>query len=93
MFRDFADQHGKDRIALAACIRAMRDPLPPHAFAQVGQPVLVVCGERDDVAGEPAPLAALLFPHGHALTVPRRDHRTTVGDKVYKDAVVDFFGR
>src|SRR5215475_5804494 len=28
MFRDFAEQQGKDRVALAACMRAMSPPLP-----------------------------------------------------------------
>jgi hypothetical protein len=52
--------------------------------------VLVVCGETDDLTGPPEPLAAA-FADGRAVMVPRRDHMTTVGDKVYKQAVLKFF--
>ena len=45
MFRDFADQPGKDRFALAACMRAMSPGLPMETLAGMEQPVLVVCGE------------------------------------------------
>ena len=53
-------------------------------------PVLVVCGENDVLTGPPGPLAAA-FADGRAVTVARRDHMTTVGDKVYKEAVLNFF--
>ena len=52
-------------------------------------PVLVVCGELDETSGPPEPLARA-FPNGHALTVPRRNHHSTVGDRVYKDAALEF---
>jgi hypothetical protein len=52
--------------------------------------VLVACGEKDVLTGSPDPLAAA-FADGRAVTVPKRDHMTTVGDKVYKQAVLDFF--
>ncbi len=41
------------------------------------------------MTGNPGPLAAA-FPNGRAVVVPRRDHMTTVGDKLYKEAVLDF---
>lgn len=90
MFRDFADQPGKDRFALAACMRAPRRNFTPAELAGAGAPVLVVCGENDNLTGPPGPLAAA-FGNGNAVTVPRRDHMTTVGDKVYKQAVLKFF--
>ena len=66
MFRDFADQPGKDRIALAACMRAMSPGLlGPDILSQLQIPVLVVCGEKDDIAGPPEPLARA-FAHGTA---------------------------
>ena len=55
MFRAFADQPGKDRFALAACMRAMSPRLPPETLPQLQRPVLVVCGEQDDTAGAPGP--------------------------------------
>ncbi len=91
-FREFADQAGKDRLALAACMRGSR---PNHAapeLANAARPVLVVCGENDDLSGPPEPLAAA-FPDGRAVRVPKRDHMLTVGDKVYKQAVPEFLAR
>ena len=89
MFRDFADQPGKDRFALAACMRAMSPQLPMEILAGIGQPVLVVCGELDDVAGAPGPLAAA-FPQGEAVTIPGRDHMSAVGERKTRQAVVEF---
>lgn len=88
-FRDFAEQSGKDLKALAACMRAPRRPYTAAELATSTRPVLVVCGENDTLTGAPGPLAAA-FADGRAVTVPRRDHMTTVGDKVYKQAVLDF---
>jgi pimeloyl-ACP methyl ester carboxylesterase len=89
-FRDFADQSGKDRLALAACIRAMRRNFPASELTRSQRPVLVVCGENDTISGPPGPLAAA-FADGRAVTVPRRDHMTSVGDTVYKAATLEFF--
>jgi pimeloyl-ACP methyl ester carboxylesterase len=91
MFRDFADQPGKDRFALAACMQAMSQGLPLETLAQLLQPVLVVCGEMDDIAGTPGPLAAA-FPDGHAVTIPGRDHMSAVGERKTRQAVLDFLG-
>jgi len=88
-FRAFAEQAGKDLLALAACMRSIRQRLSAAELARVGVPVLVVCGETDALTGRPGPLAAA-FPNGRAVTVPRRDHMTTVGDKLYKQAVLEF---
>ena len=89
-FREFAEQDGKDRLALAACMRADRKVLGAADLARSTRPVLVVCGENDVLTGPPGPLAAA-FADGRAVTVPKRDHMTTVGDKVYKQAVLEFF--
>jgi hypothetical protein len=51
--------------------------------------MLVVCGETDDVSGPAKPLASALS-NARAVTVPKRDHMRTVGDKVYKQAVLEF---
>ena len=91
-FREFAELPGKDRLALAACMRAMRPPIRADILARVEVPVLVACGENDDLTGPPGPLAAA-FPFGEAMTVPGRDHMSTVGDKAYKDAVREFLAR
>jgi pimeloyl-ACP methyl ester carboxylesterase len=89
-FREFAEQAGKDRVALAACMRANRHPFSQEDLKLAKRPVLVVCGAKDDLTGDPQGLADA-FADGQAVTVPGRDHMTTVGDKVFKQAVLDFF--
>lgn len=91
MFRAFADQPGKDRFALAACMRAMSPRLPPATLAALQRPILVVCGALDDVAGRPEPLAQA-FAEGKAIIIPNRDHMSAVGDRHTRQAVFDFFG-
>jgi pimeloyl-ACP methyl ester carboxylesterase len=89
-FREFAEQDGKDRLALAACMRANRRPFAAPELKQSQRPVLVVCGENDNLTGPPGPLADA-FADGRAVMVPKRDHMTTVGDKLFKNVVLDFF--
>jgi pimeloyl-ACP methyl ester carboxylesterase len=90
MFRAFADQAGKDRLALAACMRAMSPHLPLEILSRLQRPVLVVNGGEDTTAGRPEPLAAV-FADGRAVTIPGRDHMSAVGDKNTRQAVIDFF--
>ncbi len=91
-FRAFADKNGQDREALAACYQVPRDKLTDEILARVEMPVLVVAGERDEIAGSVERLAAP-FPKGEAATIPRRDHMRTVGDPGYKQAVLEFLQR
>jgi pimeloyl-ACP methyl ester carboxylesterase len=88
-FRAFASQGGKDLLALAACMSADRTMYTREQLRSCKTPVLVVDGENDTQSGAPEPLAAA-FADGRAVTVPRRDHMTAVGDKVYKEAVLGF---
>ena len=89
-FRIFAEQSGKDLLALAACMRGNRKSYSAADLARSTRSVLVVCGETDTLTGPPGPLAAA-FADGRAVTVAQRDHMTAVGDKVYKRAVLEFF--
>jgi pimeloyl-ACP methyl ester carboxylesterase len=57
--------------------------------AQIDLPVLIAVGTKDDVAGDPHKLAAL-FRAARAADIPGRDHNRAVGDKVYKDSVLEF---
>ena len=50
---------------------------------------MVAVGSKDDVAGSAQDLAALL-PQGRALDIPGRDHMQAVGDRVFKEGVLDF---
>jgi pimeloyl-ACP methyl ester carboxylesterase len=88
-FRTFCERVGNDLVALAACIRRPRRVYGPGQLARLPHPVLVVCGEVDETSGAPGRLAGA-FPHGRAVTVPRRNHHSAVGDRIYKDAVLAF---
>jgi len=89
-FRTFCERAGNDLVALAACARRTRRVIQPDELAKIAHPVLVVCGEQDDTSGPAEPLARN-FPNGRAVTVPRRNHHSTVGDRVYKDSALEFF--
>jgi pimeloyl-ACP methyl ester carboxylesterase len=90
MFRAFDDQPGKDRLALAACMRAMSPHLSRETLSGLKRPVLVVDGGDDETAGRPEPLAEALAD-GRAVTIPGRDHMSAVGDRRLRQAVIDFF--
>ena len=55
-------------------------------------PVLVAAGSKDEIAGSPEQLAALV-PGAQALVIPGRDHMLAVGDRVFKAGVLDFLAR
>jgi pimeloyl-ACP methyl ester carboxylesterase len=92
LYRKFADQTKSDLRALAACIVGQAHNLNPAELASIVAPVLVAVGTRDDSAGSPAELAALI-PHGEALAIPGRDHMLATGDKVFKEGAIKFLGR
>ena len=54
--------------------------------------MLVAVGTKDDVAGSPQDLAALI-PGAQALDIPGRDHMLAVGDKAFKQSVLDFLAQ
>ncbi len=88
-FRIFADQTGSDRRALAACIRASREPITAEALGATGVPILIAVGTEDVVAGSARELAVLL-PGAQVLDIPNRDHMRAVGDPVHKKGVLAF---
>jgi pimeloyl-ACP methyl ester carboxylesterase len=90
-FRVFAEQTRGDLKALAACIRSSRVKITAEMLATIKAPVLVVVGEKDDVAGEIGPLVAAI-PGATGVTLPRRNHMNAVGDRQYKAAVLRFLG-
>lgn len=89
LFRQFADQNGQDREALALCFGTVRRPFPAESLSAIENPVLVIAGETDATAGDPQPLADRI-PGAEAHIVPRRDHMKAVGDKDTKAAVLAF---
>jgi len=92
MFRKFADSGKSDLKALAACVISSKKELTEEQVRQIKAPALVAVGTKDEIAGAPEPLAALL-PHGEALEIPGRNHMLAVGDKVYKQGALRFFGK
>jgi pimeloyl-ACP methyl ester carboxylesterase len=92
MFRKFAEQTRSDRAALAACMKATRQPISADDLASLHLPVLIAVGERDELAGSAAALAEII-PGAEVLDIPKRDHMLAVGDKVYKAGVLDFLRR
>ena len=91
-FRAFADRTGSDRKALAACIRSGREPLTLAMLAKIACPALVAVG-TEDVVGGPAEELAAVIPGAQPLPIPGRDHMLAVGDRVYKEGVLDFLRR
>ncbi|UYO47776.1 alpha/beta fold hydrolase [Rhodopseudomonas palustris] len=91
-FRAFADQTRSDRKALAACMRGSRGLMSRENAAQIAVPVLIAVGTDDDVAGSAHELGKII-PGSEVLDIPRRDHMRAVGDRVYKEGVVDFLAR
>ena len=88
-FRAFAEQTRSDRNALAGCIRGSRQILSRAEVGSIRGPTLVAVGTKDDVAGSAQELAALI-PGAKALDIPGRDHMLAVGDKVFKQGVLEF---
>jgi pimeloyl-ACP methyl ester carboxylesterase len=85
-FRAFADSTGADRLALAAIQRAGLAPAPDLSSVRV--PVLVIAGDRDDLVGDPAELAAAI-PGARSVTVSG-DHLSAVYDPRFAAEVVAF---
>ena len=87
-FRVFAEQSRADLRALAACSRGLRAGLETGPEA-ITAPVLVVAGENDNLVTDPRSLVAAM-PDSELLIVPRRDHLSTVGDRLFKETVLRF---
>ncbi|HZZ31741.1 MAG TPA: alpha/beta hydrolase [Phenylobacterium sp.] len=88
-FRQFADEQGEDRKALAAVTRVKNMPFNRDALRDMPVPTLVVAGSGDEGAGDPEALARI-FPHGHGITIPGCDHFSAIPHALTKAAVFDF---
>ena len=92
LFRAFAEQTKSDLRALAACIRGSRETLSRAEVGNITVPVLVAVGSEDRIGGSAVELAALI-PGAQALVIPGRDHMLAVGDRVFKDGVLEFLAK
>ena len=88
-FRQFADEQGEDRQALAAFSRAESAPLEPADLASLTMPVLVVAGQGDELAGDPEELARV-FPNGKGVTLTGCDHFSAIPHASLKATVFDY---
>lgn len=88
-FRQFADEQGADRLALAACSRARHGNINREALLGLRMPVLIVTGAFDGLAGSPDDLATAI-PGARSITLPGCDHFSAIGHALYKAAVFDF---
>ena len=92
MFRQFAEATKSDLKALAACSRGARQTLSEEELREIDLPVLLAVGTKDEVAGDPKRIGALL-PRASMLPIPDRDHNRAVGDAAYKRGVLEFLDR
>jgi pimeloyl-ACP methyl ester carboxylesterase len=88
-FRQFAENQGDDRLALAAFSQGRRVRRTPEDLAGLAVPTLVVAGSRDELAGDPQDLADAI-PGAKAVTVPACDHFSAIPHALFKAAVFDF---
>jgi len=89
LFRAFADQTRSDRRALAACISTSRAVLSKEEIGRISQPTLVAAGTLDDISGSASALAALM-PNARSFDIEGRDHMLSVGDRTFKQKVLEF---
>lgn len=87
-FRQFADEQGEDRQALAAFTEVKNPPWDPADFMRLRMPVLVVAGQRES-NGDPEELARN-FPDGRGKVIPGCDHFSAIPHALTKAAVFDF---
>lgn len=88
-FRKFADQTHSDRRALAACIARSRELVTPAQLAMIRAPALVCVGTRDDIGGSAQGLAGAMR-NAEAFDIEGRDHMMAVGDRSFKNRVLEF---
>ncbi len=87
-FRQFAEIDGADRLALAACSEG-HSGRPSGDLANLALPVLVVAGDRDEIAGDADGLARTIAG-AHAVSLPGCDHFSAIPHALFKAAVFDF---
>ena len=88
-FRQFAENQGEDRLALAACGDARGGGLGAEELARLRVPTLVVAGALDEIAGDPQILADAI-PGAKSVSLPACDHFTAIPHALFKAAVFDF---
>jgi pimeloyl-ACP methyl ester carboxylesterase len=88
-FGRFARTPGNDPAALAAFIRRRHTPVTAADLARITSPLLIVAGDQDPLAGDPAALAAVI-PGAQAKLLRKVDHLATASDFGFIDAALQF---
>jgi pimeloyl-ACP methyl ester carboxylesterase len=78
-----------DLQALAACFRGIHGVESTERLARIRTPILIVVGDRDEIAGSGADLTEAI-PSARLLTISGRDHLSAVPAREFKRAAVDF---
>jgi pimeloyl-ACP methyl ester carboxylesterase len=78
-----------DLKALAACIKGLKPDMDPARLSGIVTPILVVVGDRDELAPG-APELVELIPSSRLVTIPDRDHLSAVPARDFKRAAVEF---
>lgn len=78
-----------DMQALAACIVGLKADVQPERLQKVRTPILVVVGDRDDIASG-APELVELIPTARLVTIANRDHMSAVPAREFKQAAMEF---
>jgi pimeloyl-ACP methyl ester carboxylesterase len=88
-FRQFAENQGEDRLALAACSEGTGRPLTADDLVRITAPTVVIAGSADAIAGDPQPLADAI-PGAKWVSLPACDHFSAIPHALFKAAVFDF---
>jgi pimeloyl-ACP methyl ester carboxylesterase len=88
-FRQFADNQGEDRLALAACSDGSGRAVTADDLMRITAPTVVIAGSLDVIAGNPQPLAAAI-PGAKCVSLPACDHFSAIPHALFKAAVFDF---
>jgi pimeloyl-ACP methyl ester carboxylesterase len=89
-FYKFASaQPTNDLKALAACIKGLQPMADPTRLSAIQTPILIVVGDRDDIARD-APELVELIPSSRLFTISGRDHMGAVPAREFKKAAIDF---
>ncbi|HXM87807.1 MAG TPA: alpha/beta hydrolase [Candidatus Acidoferrum sp.] len=90
-FRQSVEATGNDLKALAACMPSRGDFTAERIAAQkIRVPVMIVIGTKDLLVGNPKLLHDAI-PGSKLVMLEGRDHLNAPGDKLYKEAVLEFF--
>ena len=88
-FRQFAENQGEDRLALAACSEGAGRAVAADDFASIAARTVVITGSADTIAGDPQPLADAI-PGAKCVSLPACDHFSAIPHALFKAAVFDF---